>query len=106
MREWATWSIAVTLRSKPGKSEPHFRAVAREVPRRAIRGRAASPARPRALVRFLVVLAAAFALAPAAAASQPLGDLNVSDVSLEQAVFTSLRPGTWRVTEERRMSSG
>jgi hypothetical protein len=33
-------------------------------------------------VRFLVVLAAAVVLAPAAAASQPLGDLNVSNVSL------------------------
>jgi hypothetical protein len=33
-------------------------------------------------VRFLVVLAAGLALAPAAAASQPLGDLNVSNVSL------------------------
>ena len=33
-------------------------------------------------MRFLVVLAAALVLAPAAAASQPLGDLNVSNVSL------------------------
>jgi hypothetical protein len=33
-------------------------------------------------VRFLVVVAAAFVLAPAAAASQPLGDLNLANVSL------------------------